>query len=342
MAVMPGNFADFVMATLAQMGPPRFSQIAQTVQRYEVFGKWWKKDKVKFQGGKEIQGNLMVNTLGEAEHLDMMAEDTFQLGDYGAQFTIPWVRAQTKWSIHRIIDVSMNTGKPVIWNTIDMKQAASMIDLADILEATGWAAPADADDVTKPYGLPYYIVKAASAGFTGMTAFGSTVAGVNPTTYPTYRNYGGTYTDVTWDDLIVSLIKGHHLCNFISPVTMAQYRSDLGQNYRYYVNLNTSIAMAAAARNQNDNLGNSLAAMDGQAVFKNHPIVEIPYLANDTQNPVYWVDHSTFHPVVLSGWFMNQEVITNPANHLVVGTFVNTVYNYRCMNRRKNGVVYIA
>lgn len=343
MPTMPGDFADLVASTLLKMGPPKFSQIAQTRQRYEVLKQWWKKKNVDFQkGGRGIQRNLMTSTLGEAAHLDFMAEDTWQLGDYGTQAEIPWVRAQTKWSIHRILDLAMNTGETVVWKIIEMKRVGAMIDLAELLENAGWAAPADATDVTKPYGLPYWVVQNASEGFNGGAAFGTTVGGVDLSAHPTFKNYTDTYANVTFDDLIVSLIKAHFLCHFVSPLTLGQYRGEEGEQYRLYVNLTTAIELVKLLRNQNDNLGMNLAAMDGQPVFKNHPIITVPKLADSSNNPVYMVDHSTFRPVVLSGWFMHEETVRHPAQHVISGTFSDTIYNYTCIKRRANAVLYAA
>jgi hypothetical protein len=53
------DIQDLVASTLYDLGPMRFQQVAQSLQYYEVFSKWFKKDRVMFDSGIGIQRTLM-------------------------------------------------------------------------------------------------------------------------------------------------------------------------------------------------------------------------------------------------------------------------------------------
>jgi len=61
---------DLVASTLYDLGPPRFQNIAQNLQDYEVFTKWFKKDKVIFDSGIEVDDDVFV----ALQHQDILTQ----------------------------------------------------------------------------------------------------------------------------------------------------------------------------------------------------------------------------------------------------------------------------
>jgi hypothetical protein len=237
----------------------------------------------------------------------------------------------------------MNRGDSQIVDMVGARQTATQIQLIETMENTFFGTP-DASDSKLPFGLLYYIVKNASEGFNGGAAAGfTTVAGVNLTNYPKYKNYTVAYTDVSADDLVSSLRTMARKTNFKSPVDVTDFREGRGQRYRIYLNESTIKSMENLAIAQNDNLGRDLAPMDDMTAFKKNPLVYVPKLDDDASNPLYFVDLSVFYPVVLRGNFFRETVSAKSGGqHNVTTVHTDLTYNYLCVDRRRTGVAYVA
>ena len=97
MAVLTAlEIADLVATTLRDLGPMRFQQIAQDLQTYEVFSKWFKKDKVVFDSGVGIQRTLMDKfDSSAAKHVGLLDTDQVNIPNVLSQLQIPWRHLQT-------------------------------------------------------------------------------------------------------------------------------------------------------------------------------------------------------------------------------------------------------
>lgn len=335
------DIQDLVAATLRDLGPLRFQQIAQNLQYYEVFSKWFKKDKVVFDSGVGIQRTLM-NKLDarSAKHVGLLDTDQVNIPDVIDQLQIPWRHAQTSWALIYQTDILMNRGKALIFNVIKPRRAASLLGLVEELEERAWGEAPSASDKLLPYSIQYWLVENATAGFNGGLPSGHTsVAGVDLTDSPTFKNYTDLYTDVTKDDLIKKMRTGHRKIRFKSPVTVQDYRGGVGERYRIYVNESTISDFEDVGESQNENLGRDVASMDGTITFRRHPVIWVPKLDERTDNPVYMVDHSTFYPVCLKGDYLRESEATKaPNQHNVYQVFIDLTYNYLCVDRRRNAV----
>ena len=363
MATLTANdIVDLVAGTLLDLGPNKFSQIAQELQHYEVMGKWLKKDKMIFDDGRGIQRNLMSKLSNQAAHVGLTDTDNADIPDLMDQLNVPWRHAQTKWAFIYQTDILMNRGKSLIFNVVKPRRADAMISLAKELEAKAWVVP-NTSNKTEPYGLPYYVVYNATTGFTGTYPTGpdgtahTTVAGVDLNDSPNFKNYSANYAAVSKTDLIKKMRTGHRKLGWMSPVTIDDYRGEMGQKLRIYTNETTVSSFEDLGESQNENLGRDVASMqagggkssdvkdmDGQVTFRKIPIVWIPQL-DDTAvftactNPVYLIDHSTFYPVCLKGDYLREQKPEKaPNQHNVFRVFVDLSYNYLCVDRRRNAV----
>lgn len=337
---------DLTKSTLKDLGVGRFQQIAQHYQRLEVFARWFKKDKMQFSGGVGIQRNLMTDLPSSAKHVGHLEEDSVDLVDLMAQMNIPWRMATTNWMVIAQ-EAMMNKGKSFIFNVLQPRRLGAMIALAELLEARAWSAPTAADS-KNPYGLPYWVVKNNTTGFNGgYPSDHTTIAGLNLTTYPTFKNYTVQYTDHTKADLIAKMRTMHRKVRFKSPFENPSYAKELSDNYRLYCNETSIGAWETLGEAQNENLGRDLAPMwagdvsrngGGNLMFRGHPIIWVPYLDADTTDPIYMINHETFYPVCLEGDYLRETTQKAPNQHNVVQTFVDLTYNYLCVDRRQNGV----
>lgn len=337
------DIADLVASTLYDLGPLRFQNIAQTLQDYEVFSKWFKKDKVVFDSGIGIQRTLMNTLSGAASHVGLLDEDQVNIPDVLDQIQVPWRHATTSWAF--IYQESlMNRGRAMILNVIKPRRAASLIDLVEELEEKAWeAAPGTTDD-TKPYGVQYWIVPNATTGFYGAEPGShTTVGGVSLSDSPTFKNYTAIYTSVTKADCIKKLRTAHRKIRFKSPISIKDYREGRGDRYRLYTNETVLSSFEDIGESQNENLGRDIASMDNTIVFRNHPVVWVPKLDENTSGPIYMLDHSTFYPVCLKGDYLRESAAHRaPNQHNVFQFFVDITYNYLCVDRRRNAVLATA
>ena len=282
---------------------------------------------------------LMNNLAGAARHVGFNATDETTIQDVVTQLQVDWRHLQTSWGVI-YQETLMNRGERLIFNILKPRRAAAMIDLVEELESAAWSSPAAGDKVL-PYGLPYYVVKNATQGFNGGLPSGhTTVAGVNITDTPTYQNWTDTYAAISKADLVKKARKAHRKCRFKSPITIQDYRSDMGERYRVYVNEETLSEIEDIGEAQNESLGRDIASMDGTMVFRNHPILWVPQLDSDTQNPWYMVDHSTFTPVCLTGDYLRESMAErHPDQHNTVEILLDQTYDYVCSGRRRNAAI---
>lgn len=336
------DIVDLVAATLFDLGPLRFQQIAQTIQHYEVFSKWFKKDKVVFDSGIGIQRTLM-NTFDSqsAKHVGLLDTDQVNIPDVLDQMQVPWRHAQTSWSLIYQTDILMNRGRSMILNVIKPRRASALIGLVEELEERAWGTAPSVSDKILPYSIQYWLTENATTGFNGGVPSGhTTIAGVSLTDSPTFKNYTATYTSVTKADLIRTWRTAHRKVRFMSPITERDYRGSVGERYRNYVNESTITSIEDIGESQNENLGRDVASMDGTMTFRRNPIVWVPKLDARTDDPVYMVDHSTFYPVCLKGDYLRESEATKaPNQHNVFQVFLDLTYNYLCVDRRRNAVL---
>lgn len=337
------NVADLVAGTLAHLGPNTFQQVAQSLQDYEIFPKWFKKDKVMLDSGSQIQRNLMVNLPDAARHVGWTETDNPDITDLMKQMQVPWRHAKTDWSFKRQ-EALINRGAALVFNVIKPRREGAMINLIEQLEEKGWSTPASDSDDKVPWGIPYWVVKnSGTPGFNGGAAYGSTVAGINVSTYTNFKNWTGQYTANSKADLVKKMRTMHRKVRFKSPISQKDYRSGMGERYRVYVNETTFSGFEDIGESQNENLGRDIAAIDGfDMAFRRNPIRWVPSLDADTSQPVYFVDHSTFYPVCLKGDYLNESPpIRDPLKHDWHTIYIDLTYNYLCVDRRRNGVLYI-
>lgn len=334
---------DLVQGTLEHLGPPRFQQIAQSLQEYQVMSHWLKKDKVTIDNGIGIRRAIMTKLPNQARHVGLAAIDDVDIAPLMDKVNIPWRHLTTNmaWERRELLE---NRGRALIFNIMKPRRAGMMINVAEELEAKAWSSP-DVDDELLPYGLPYYVVHNSNTGFNGAAASGhTTCAGINPSTTPQWKNYTGTYSAVTKASLIKMLRTAHRKTGWMSPVTIQDYRGSQGSKYRCYTDEATLSSFEDIGESQNENLGRDVASIDGSIVFRKHPISWIPQLdLSDLDAPFYMIDHSTFYPVVLKGDFLREsKPAMSPNSHNVIVVHIDFTYNYFCIDRRRNTVLYHA
>lgn len=333
---------DLTASTLPHLTKRNLAQMAQTFQNYEILSKWFTKEKVQKKGGHSIEMRLMDQLPDSAAHITIDQSDNPTIAKLLDKMTIPWRHFQSYYAWY-IEEILMNSGESEIVDLLSARRDASKIRTAEVLEIKAWACPVAANKVD-PYGVPYWIVKNAVEGFNGgLPADHTTIAGLDLDEHPNFKNYTGTYTAISASDLIRKLRKAMDQTAFKSPIGKDEFYGMKGKSWRLYTNLETKLAIEDLARAQNENLGADLAAMDGQTTVRGNALMRANPLDNDTQNPIYGINHNTFKVVTLQGaFFRDSGQMVVPTNHRARVVYNDTTYNYMCMNRRHNFVLYQA
>ena len=359
--VTPQDVADLVASILPDLDRMHWEQISQNLQDYEVMSHWLKDDKITFNDGLYIKKNLLSQLAGAASHTGMTDTDDVDIPDLMDDMQVPWRHAQTKWGYHYQTDILMNAGKSRINDTVKPRRFNAMLSLADELEAKAWQVP-NLSDKLNPYGLPYWVVYNATTGFTGGYPTGPdavphpTIAGVNLTDSPTFKNYSAQYAAVNKTDLLPKMRTALRKTNFRSPVTKEDMSTKRGNDRRYYCDEVTASAFETLGEAQNENLGRDLAPytagsgqggvqeVDGTLTFKKNPIIWVPQLDDTTvytaaTNPIYQIDHGVFYPVCLKGDYLRETgPVVAPNQHNMYRVFLDLTYNFICVNRRRCAV----
>ena len=337
------DLADLVTTTLSEYDRGSFQDIASELQEYLFLSKLLPRYK-KSHRGKSYKFPLMTQLGQNAENTGTFAVDNVTVDDRMIMGEVPWAMTKTAYAFDLREDEFNSGDAEQIVDLIATRKQASLGALAVLMEENGWSAPAASTDKETPLGLPYWIVKNASAGFHGAAPSGHTeVAGISPTTYDTWLNYTGTYSTVSKDDLVATMRKAALQTSFKSPMKSPAFdTTGLADNFQVYVGEDVYLDFAEVGEAQNDNLGRDIASMDGTIVFHKNPIVYIPYLDNDSDNPVYMVNWGVMEIATLKDWVLRENVREDAVRNNVVKVDTDLVWNVVCKNRRLQTVLYKA
>lgn len=344
MALTDQDIADLVVGTLEELGRMRFNQIAAPLQNYEVMGRIIREDRVEFQSGVGIQRTLQVQTNGNARRTTLFGTDNTNVGDTLKQINVPWRHYEAFYSFDRR-ELLMNRGASLIVSMLKSRRSESMIDLAELGEEDFWNKPTDSTDKVRLFGVPYWVVKNATEGHNGGNASGFTdgPGGLDSATFTTWKNYTAQYTNVTKADLIKKLRTAYRKIRFKSPVDVNDFRVGRGDQYRLYTTESVISSIEDLGEAQNENLGRDIASMDETITFRRNPIIWVPELDADAQNPVYMLNFAYFRPVFLRGDYLRESAPKMAANqHNVMDVFIDLTWNILCTDRRAQAVLNIA
>jgi hypothetical protein len=304
-------------------------------------------------GGLGSEHFLMVENGGYSEWVDEFAETTGTIIDVLKKMKVDFclLHDDITYGKSELLD---NKGEARLLNVIEPRTRAMHLRVAKTMERNFFSTP-DANDDLTPWGLKYWIVKNATQGFNGSYASGFTrVGNVNLTDVPNFKNYTDVYTAVTKDDLIRKLRKAHRQTNFVSP------RKDQGamgdaQPAKRLILTNEDVieTIEEVGEGQNENLGRDLAKFTaGQSLpgmmktagdeitFKRNPIVYARWLDNDTTDPLYGLDMSTFHALTKKGDNMQLDAYEKhpTQKRMFIADFWHK-HQTVCTNRRNNYVI---
>ena len=348
MALQAGDFADLIRTTLRRLGRGKVTDLLSTLQRFPAARRLINKNKVDWaEGGYEAQFDAVVGNNGSARGVPLGWTANPNIVDGIIQGQVPFRHSEFNYSVIRQ-EKSMNIGTARIVDLIMARRKHAMASWIEYLEKRFWRVPAVSNTVDF-YGVPYWIVKSATAaaeteaanfGFNGTVPSGySTVANISSTTYKTWRNGSDAYTQVTKDDLIRKLRYMFYAVVFESPVE-GMNTFNKGDEYGLYMNYTTGSRMREVAEDQNEDVGMDLAAFESGVMVNSRPIEIVPELRGDTTNPVYGINWGEFGVMGLRDeWMHETRIEKNPHQPSVYTVYTETSLNTICRDRRRQFVI---
>lgn len=338
------NIADLLTSTRSDTTlDGKFNQIATRFTKYYA-RQWFKKDKLEFQSGDRIDGSLLVNHSFSATMVGLHEVLKPNIPDIMTTFNVPWRHTNHNWSWERRENL-MNKGRDQVFDLMKARRIGSEISLVELLETEVWSKPADSTNVLDVFGIPYWVIKATSntSGFNGgnPSGFSSGAGNVNSTNFERWKNFNATYVNINEDDLLREMRQAYRKTHFVSPVTIDDYRKGVADNHGIYMNEVTIDGCEVEMRTRNDAHQN-LTEFMGATAFKRQTLQYVPKLDDDSNNPVYMLNHNWMCPVCLKGDVNYEHPPKNTANQ--PNTWViheDLTWNWLCTDRRQQAVISI-
>lgn len=350
--MLVSEIKDMVTGTLdVYWKKGRFTQIAQTFQRYAFYGHLLQENRLSFDTGLGITHTLMDKLSETAEWVGLFEGGTISFTDLLTQMNVDYKHLRNHWPFDQKEKWFQSGSNEKVADVLRARDQACTIGLIENLENTAWKPP-DSTLTKEMFPVPFWIVwNASTEGFTGKYPSGFTsLAGVDLDKHPNFQNFSRIYADATRDDMIREMRLTHMKTDFRSPLDVNEFRGIIGQNFRIYTNDTGMLQMWELAEDRNENLTWDIGKQDNQTTFKGNMLIHVPRLdsnpilasdgATTVYRPYYFINRENFHVVVLSQDFMRRAEPMNDRND--PDTFVNWKFltvQTMCTNRRANGIV---
>lgn len=354
MGVAMEDHLDLLRTTLKDLPKNKF-EVMWTYQRYE-FNRIFNEKKLIIDGGTSVKRNVVFDHTGQARFRQMFDTDQVNVAHVHHEINVPWTQLSTQYAWDEVeLLTQMNSAKGYI-SLIKTRVNDSLWAWADLIEERGWQTPTSATDNLYPYGIPYYLNKVDSGGtdgFVGKTivygdaSTGTVCAGIDAESEAKWRNYAGTYTTVD-NNLLKKFRTAFRLTRFFPPHFINNPGQDAETDRMVYCGGSVYDALGDLLDKRDDNhkpvdlLGGVKVRINDNGVpFVNgHPVVYIPFLDADTDNPIYAVDWTKLRTVVQDGyWMKEKKAMDSPSQHTVLVVYVDGRCCILCLNRRTAGFV---
>ncbi len=334
--------ADLVLLTqnkLVKRGA--FVDMQTDLSDHVAVREMWKGKTKQFAGGENWEFPVQMDHNHSAKTVGLFETDGSALTDTMVKGEV----APRHVNAHYIFDVrekDFQRGGTSVVSLIKTRYVSMMVSFFELLEEILWGKPTDSSDTKTPFGVAYWLTRAATEGFNGGNPSGFTdgKAGISQGTYPRWANWTAQYAAITKADLLRKMRRAHRKTKFRSPVSHSTPDVGAMQN-GIYTNDTVIGIMEELLEAQNMNLGNDLASKDGRAVFKSTPVTYAPYLDDDSADPVYMLDWKTLAVGVMEGWESNlTEPYMVPNKHLVRRVDLDASLNMVGTDLRRQTVIY--
>lgn len=303
----------------------------------------YKRRRNVFSGGLEWRFDVITDHNHSARFVQMYEDDgtaiidSMTKGSVGPKFT----DANYAYDIKEPV---FQQGALAVVDYVKTKYESMIVSFWELLEGALWGKPVDSTDDRTPYGIPFWITRGATEGFTGgnPSGFTSGRAGISTAAYPRWANWSSPYSAISKSDLISKMRRATRKTQFRSPISHAEPTLGAGGNGIYTCD-NVIGDMETILEEQNMNLGNDVAPKDGKCLFKGMPLTYAPKLDDDDTDPIYFIDWKWMALGMMEGWSEHLSKPTPvPGKHNVRQVFLDSGCNMVCTNLRRQAVFFKA
>lgn len=348
------QLADLVLTTLKDLPQNEF-EVMWDSQNYEI-GQIYQAHRRQIDGGTSIQRNVILDRKGNARYRRLYDIDEPSVENVQSTIDVPWAQLSTDYSWDVLELLRNRSSRKGFINLIRSRRTERMWDMAELIEERGWLTPTSATDKLYPYGIPYYLNKlntgVTAGGFSGQTiryqggTTGTICAGIDAATESKWRNYADTYDKVD-NALLRKLRKAVRSTRFRpAPIAIKPGMDKVGSPIKLYAGMDLVNELEDLADKRDDNntpgdlAGKVLHNYDGSVFFNKMPLVYIPHLDDDEDDPLYCVDWTKIQPVVQDGyWMVESKPMSDRGQHTTITVFLDGSHNNLCINRRTAGFV---
>jgi hypothetical protein len=348
MALQIDQISDFVELTLNRYKKDEWVDISLPLQKYHFASRWFKSKKKPERGGTRLEWKIRTKNQGTAKHTGLYAIDDTNRVNVMTKATQDWSLQTVNYTIDLREDM-FQSGPETIIREMALMEQGLYNDFFELMEDAMWTAPtSSSEDPRPPSGIPFWIQKNASLGFNGEDPSGFTdgAGGISTATYPRWKNYTGTYSAVSRDDLVEKVVNAADYCYFQAPKSYPEIGSPT-TDWGFYTVHSVLATMRRLLQAGNDNLGPDVARWAGEVLIKGNPVTWVPALGNsesaayDDENPFYGLNWSKFEYFFKTGQNMLKHPLRPAARqHNVRERHMDNAGNFVCYDRRQGGFVF--
>lgn len=349
------DIADIAESTLPNNDRKKITDLATVEQRHYFLPEFMDEKRQMVEGGSSVEFDVLTQDNEGARHIGQYELKQIHVRDGLKKGRIEW--AQTVNNIAMTgQEIRMNMSDPLrLQNLGDVRFAMAWLAFSNLIERTGWSKPVDSTDTITPLGIMAYIVKKVdgdsltdgSGEFGGgnPTGYSGGIAGIDSDVIGGWKNWTHAYVDVTDDDLNKKLKLASYKTNFFSPIVpkiIAENKVTLGQP-ALYMKYETLDGLETLAESKNENLGKDIAPYNGEVSFQRKPMRAVPYLDNDSDNPIYGINWSFLYMVMMeTNQLHRSKMAPLDAYEDTVASQIMMGWNLKCTNRRAQWVLSTA
>jgi len=306
-------------------------------QRYIALPELMRQARDNIQGGEKLTWPVKVEKTDTAQPVGLFTKRTVDVPMLMTTAEVPWRHVTAYWVSNELED-SLAKGPERLVKIVNVRRNGAFQDLCAQFESGFWSTGGAGDDY---YGLFYYLVHNNTVGQTGgnPTVGGSTVsvAGISRDDYANWKNWSGSYTDITRTDFVRKMRELANKSKFLNPYPNPT-PSDKGRRMGYYTDYAVWEILVELAQNQNDRLGPDLTALEGRVTFHGQQIVWVPELDSHGYDPMIGINWSVVKFKFLTGEFMNELGAKQSAEQPRTWVhWIDTTLNLECTNPRNAG-----
>lgn len=344
--VMPDQLDDFLNTTVESYEKGSWVDISLEHQEY-TFAEQYGSKEPPSKGGQQITWDLQVKNLDNARWTELYSVDVTRQKNIIQQASQQWAKATANYIID-VDEIDLQRDGEEIISLVDAREHSMYNDAFELFEEGLWGSPASStENPRKMSGIPFWIQKNATKGFSGgnPSGFTSGAGGLDADTYLRWKNYSNTYATVNRDDLVDSWIEAANFCQFKAPHSYKQL-DGASPRWQFHTTFRALKPMWQFLDTRNDNLTDLAGMAADDAKFMGIPVRVAWVLENtsgvtDTSDPIYGCDWSTMELYGKRGGFMRTTPFKEaPNQHTVRERHMDTFLNICCKNRRRNFVLY--